>query len=154
MNGMDDAFTAPEQDPRPLLIGPRGQWFQLGELKVDLSRRKPLVRLLWALTQVALDGGRGLSTPELIAAGWPGEKLVKNAGRIRLRVAIATLRSMGLSRITTTRAGYTLSGTVSVDGEAPLSHERVSVSVPTSSATAGVAAAEAALAVLAERAAS
>lgn len=153
MNGMDDVFTAPEQDPRPLVIGSRGQWFQLGDLKVDLSRRKPLARLLWALTQVALDSPRGLSTPELIAAGWPGEKLVKNAGRIRLRVAIATLRSMGLSRITTTRVGYTLSGTVTVDTEAPISHERVSVAVPTSgSESAAVEAAEAALAVLAARA--
>ena len=132
MNAIDDRSEARdleigEPDTSPLVIGARGTSFQLGDLRVDLSRRKPVARILWALTQSSLDG-QGLATPELIAAGWPGEKLVRNAGRIRLRVAIATLRSMGLSRIVTTRTGYMLEGRIVVEGpqtDAPPSHERV-----------------------------
>ncbi len=130
MNAIDEATARDlelgEPDTSPIIIGARGTSFQLGDLRVDLSRRKPVARILWALTQSSLDG-QGLATPELIAAGWPGEKLVRNAGRIRLRVAIATLRSMGLSRIVTTRTGYRLGGRIVIEGPttvAPPSHER------------------------------
>ena len=126
---MDDFFpgSAETAEAPTVVIGPRGQWFAVGDLRVDLSRRKPVARLLWAL---ALGSQRpslpGLATPELIASSWPGEKLVRNAGRIRLRVAIATLRAMGLgARIVTTRVGYMIDGPLMVQGaesEAPPSH--------------------------------
>ncbi len=112
------------RETETLHVGPRAQWFSLGELHVDLSRRKPVARLFWALVVAAEQSpGDGMTTMELISAGWPGERLVRNAGRIRLRVAVATLRTMGLiSRLVTTPTGYMMAGPLSVqrvESEAP-----------------------------------
>jgi hypothetical protein len=123
MNAMVDQSAdepaAPEVAtiPATLRVGAQGRWFALGELRVDLTRRKPVARVLWALVVSAQRSpGAGLATNELIAAGWPGERLVRNAGRIRLRVAIATLRTMGLvSRLVTTPVGYMIDGPLSIE---------------------------------------
>lgn len=109
---------AREASEAPLLvIGAGGQWFSVGDFRVDLSRRKPVARLLWALAEGAeVDMVRGMLTAELIALTWPGERLVKNAGRIRLRVAVATLRTMGMAgRLVTTATGYTLGGPIRLE---------------------------------------
>jgi len=89
-----------------------------------------LARILWALAKDSQ-----MPAMDLIAAGWPGERIVRHAARIRLRVAIATLRSMGLaSQIITTRIGYAFACPVEVEqtttdaepaSHTPMSHERV-----------------------------
>lgn len=97
--------------PLPVVIGVDGKWFRLGERTVDLSRRRPLSRILWAMAQ-----GPSMPASDLIAAGWPGERIVRHAARIRLRVAVATLRSMGLAtHIQTTRTGYALACEFSIE---------------------------------------
>ena len=135
MNGTTDLFAetsetseSSETASLTLNVGARAQWFSLGDVHVDLSRRKPVARLLWALVVAAErdpNARAGLTTAELIAAGWPGERLVRNAGRIRLRVAVATLRTMGLvSRLVTTPSGYMIAGPLSItlaESDAPQS---------------------------------
>ena len=100
-----------------LEIGDRGQWFRMTDFRVDISRRKPVARLLLALAKGATEHpGVAVSTKALIEAAWPGEFIVRHAAQIRLRVAIATLRASGLStRIVTSRAGYMLDGPVALE---------------------------------------
>lgn len=100
-----------------LEIGDRGQWFRMTDFRVDISRRKPVARLLLALAKGATEHpGVAVSTKALIEAAWPDEFIVRHAAQIRLRVAIATLRASGLStRIVTSRAGYMLDGPVTLE---------------------------------------
>ena len=49
------------------------------------------------------------SADELRAAGWPGERVIAEAGAHRVRVAVSTLRKLGLSgALTTAEDGYRL----------------------------------------------
>lgn len=64
---------------------PGGTW-------IDISRRKPLRRILAAL--VAAEGE--LAIEDLLRAGWPGENVSPQAGAARVHVAVATLRRLGL----------------------------------------------------------
>ncbi len=101
-----------------LEIGEQGQWFRMTDFRVDIAKRKPVARLLWALATGARDNpGVPVPTKALIEEAWPGEFIVRHAAQIRLRVAIATLRASGLStRIVTGRGGYMLTGPVNVEG--------------------------------------
>lgn len=101
-----------------LEIGEQGQWFRMPDFRVDIAKRKPVARLLWALAKGARDNpGVPVPTKALIEEAWPGEFIVRHAAQIRLRVAIATLRASGLStRIVTGRGGYMLNGPVNVEG--------------------------------------
>lgn len=93
------AIEAPPAGPEPamtdehaLLIArdatafrpPHGAW-------VDLSRRKPLRRILAAL----MSAGE-VTTEELLRIAWPGERVSAQAGAARVHVAISTLRRLGL----------------------------------------------------------
>lgn len=95
------SFAPPRRDP---LVAQDGTWFEIAGARVDLRRRKPLARVLAELAR------RGaVPRAELVAAGWPGESISWDSARIRLRVAVATLRSMGLAdALLTTDAGYAL----------------------------------------------
>ncbi len=65
---------------------------ELDDVRIDLSARAPLMRLVDALARKK----EGATPRELIAAAWPGERMSDKAARNRLHVAIATLRRMGL----------------------------------------------------------
>lgn len=109
----DAASGAPSVPPEAgvLRIGPGAAWFRPpGAARVDLSRRKPL-RLL--LDRLALERERASTTSlawdALLEAGWPGEKMRADAGAHRVRVAISTLRKMGLAdALRTNETGYLL----------------------------------------------
>ena len=59
--------------------------------------------------------GVGASWQELLAAGWPGEKVVPSAGQRRAYVAVATLRSLGLAEVLLhTDDGYLVDPTVTL----------------------------------------
>ncbi|MBN8616515.1 MAG: tetratricopeptide repeat protein [Deltaproteobacteria bacterium] len=74
--------------------------------RIDLSRRATLARLLDALVQKRLaQPGVAASFDELIAAGWPGERVLPLAAQNRLRVAMTTLRNMGLRQVLVFRDG-------------------------------------------------
>lgn len=116
--------TAPrrfEAAPEPatlegaLLVGEGGAWFRVpnGE-RVSLERRRSLALLLDRLLEERLGHpGVAIASEALQRAAWPGEKIVPSAGAHRLRVAVATLRKLGLRELVeTTPTGYRLSGDV------------------------------------------
>ncbi|APR79108.1 Signal transduction response regulator [Minicystis rosea] len=84
-----------------LLVHPEGDWFRLpsGE-RVDCSRRRLLGRLLVALTEQRLTApGAPMTAKELVAKGWPSERILSDAALARLRVALSNLRKAGLGNL-------------------------------------------------------
>ncbi|MBX3246503.1 MAG: hypothetical protein KF901_04905 [Myxococcales bacterium] len=73
-----------------------------GGAQIALDRRHALRNVLRALVE-AHGRGEGVSRDDLIAAGWPGERVLPHAAANRLRVAIATLRKLGLHEVLVTR---------------------------------------------------
>lgn len=64
---------------------------------VDLSTRRAPRRILAALADHRESyPGLSLTLEELLEAGWPGERLLPEAGATRVYTAVATLRRMGL----------------------------------------------------------
>jgi predicted ATPase len=89
---------------RRVVVAADGSWFVAGDKRVDLGRRGSLRRILAALLSA-----KTCSRDELLANGWPGERLLHDAASKRLRVAVATLRSLGLRDAILTRdEGYAL----------------------------------------------
>jgi hypothetical protein len=59
--------------------------------------------------------GAGLSTERLVQAGWPGQRMAVESGANRVRVAMSTLRRMGLRELLVTRDdGYLLDPQITV----------------------------------------
>ncbi len=81
-----------------------------GSSPIDLSRRIPLRRILFALATLRVASpGEPLSMDEIVRAGWPGERIGSDAAANRVRVALATLRKLGLrDAIITVQGGYLL----------------------------------------------
>lgn len=103
--------------PEPCTMDPSGAWFATPHgQRIELDRRKPLRRILVALTSAhARKRGMPVSAHDLIAAGWPGERIQKEAAANRLRVAMHTLRRLGLEGVLVTRPeGYLLNPEISV----------------------------------------
>lgn len=74
--------------------------------RVDLSRRASLRRLLAALARAQIEHPAAvLSVDDLLSAGWPGQRVQPEAAATRVRVAIATLRKLGLQELLLTRDG-------------------------------------------------
>lgn len=109
---LSQALAAHEASPSAaLLVAADGAWFQLrGGAKVDLLRRGPLRRLLAALAAGhSTSRGVALAPAALVDEAWPGERVLESAAATRLRVAIATLRKMGLKPyLRTGPSGYLL----------------------------------------------
>ncbi|MBL9022005.1 MAG: helix-turn-helix domain-containing protein [Myxococcales bacterium] len=89
-----------------LIIEPTGSWFRApGEAVVDLSRRAPLRHILSLLLDARLSApGSPVSTLEIMHTVWTDTRdlpVLQN----RLRVAIATLRKLGLAPSLLTRGG-------------------------------------------------
>lgn len=117
----DDAPAAsPTQPPsaaagraggETLWVAPSGDSFRVGHgAPVSLARSGTLRRLLLCLArhrEIGLD--EAVSSDELFAAGWPGERITDQSARGRLRTAIWTLRRAGLGDLLLTREqGYAL----------------------------------------------
>lgn len=80
-----------------LAIRPDGTEFTVAGAPHSLARYRTLRRLLLALADARFGApGTPLDWEQLLAAGWPGERVHAEAARNRVKVAIATLRSMGL----------------------------------------------------------
>jgi len=110
--------------PPTLRLGPGAAWFAWGDAApVDLSKRGPLRRLLVTLAdRHARAPGRGLAVDALADGAWPGERVLPTAAATRVRVAIATLRRLGLRAALVTREdGYLLDPSVQLErnGESP-----------------------------------
>lgn len=82
----------------PVLFTRNGRWFR-GRVGpwTSLERRRALPLLLAALLEKRLaDPGAPLKIQELVAAGWPDEKILEEAAVARVYVALSSLRKMGL----------------------------------------------------------
>ncbi|HSO40083.1 MAG TPA: hypothetical protein VLT33_46465, partial [Labilithrix sp.] len=77
---------------------------------IDLGRRGAVRLILLGLVERHLAApGATLDAPALLALGWPGERVLADAGGTRVRVAVSTLRRLGLAGVLLTREdGYLL----------------------------------------------
>jgi predicted ATPase len=110
---------AARAEPLPadaLVVGDRGSWFRApDQARVGLERRPSLALLLDRLASERLGAAKTLASSSLFTAAWPGEKALASAAAHRVRVAVATLRKMGLrDAIVTLPDGYALSPDVRV----------------------------------------
>lgn len=80
------------------VVSARGLWFRAPHADVvSIARWRPLQRLLERLAERRETApGEPLTVEALIAAGWPGERMLPKAGATRVYTAIATLRRLGL----------------------------------------------------------
>lgn len=81
---------------RRLRVGRDARWIELDGKRVVLARRRSPRLILLALVAAHRQGEVVLSTAELLAAGWPGEIVLHEAGRNRVYTAVKTLRRLGL----------------------------------------------------------
>jgi tetratricopeptide (TPR) repeat protein len=102
------------REGRVLRVAEDGSWFEGARGRVDLTTRLALRRIIVALAQSAQTSPGALMTaPELIAAGWPGERILPTAARGRLRVAVCTLRKFGLREfLASSRHGHAIEARV------------------------------------------
>lgn len=119
MRAGSPASTLPTPTSRALRVRGDGGAFCLPDSAtfVDLSRRAPLKKILLALAQLRVESpGEALATDDVIRAGWPGERIGAVAAANRVRVALATLRKLGLrDRIVTGEGGYLLDPAIPVE---------------------------------------
>ncbi len=85
-------------------VAPLGLWFRIdGGETVDLVRRRAMRQLFWALVEKRLGApGEPLSLGEMLAAAWPGERILHKAGTARIYTAIRALRELGLRELLVT----------------------------------------------------
>lgn len=121
----DDEELDPEASRKPASPSPSkpgvivahrtGRWFITPEgVRVNLLSRKSLTILVRRLGERRCEAPAALLPADgLISDMWPGEKILRRAGRNRLHVAVRTLRKMGLgSRLRFEGGGYQLDPTV------------------------------------------
>jgi predicted ATPase len=101
------AGSVPAPSRAVLHVDADARAFRIGDQPpVDLTRRAALRHIVTALVEAR---GKPLTADELLALGWPGEKVLGDAGANRVRVAISTLRRLGLASVLlTSDAGYFL----------------------------------------------
>jgi hypothetical protein len=102
------ALTANERVRITLCLEKDARTIEISGKKIDLGRRTSIRRILLALAHAQREG-RALSTDDLIAAGWPGERMRRESGTARVYMAIRRLRALGLEDVLHTRdEGYFL----------------------------------------------
>ncbi|MFO0550373.1 MAG: tetratricopeptide repeat protein [Polyangiaceae bacterium] len=110
--------TRPGAEEAALVVGPDGTWFRLPRAKasVRLHRRRALARLVAGLvSRHESTPGEAVRINELVAFGWPGERVLPEAGTERVYTAIATLRKLGLRKLLLSRDdGYLLDPAIPV----------------------------------------
>ena len=107
--------VAPRDAVARLVLAPGAPRFRLNGRTVTLSHRALLARLLWRLAQRSLEGHPSTSE-ELVAAGWPDERLPSHVGKTRLYVALAELRKLGLRDVLQSQPdGYALVAEIEID---------------------------------------
>lgn len=87
-----------------VLVAEGSEWFRPpGGDWVDLRKRKTLRNILDALVRSA---SKGVMGEDLIAIGWPGEKILPKAAQARVHVAISSLRKLGLPVLRSDAGAY------------------------------------------------
>ena len=105
-----------DEPPVALRVHEEARWFELAGERVGMSRRGPPRLILKALIGAQDRGLGALDGAALVAHGWPGQRILANAAATRVRVAVATLRKLGLRDVILTRDdGYLIDPAVSVE---------------------------------------
>jgi hypothetical protein len=96
--GAEKVAGAAGTSAAPLRVHAEGHWFEPPRgPRADTRRRENLRALLVRLALARVQHpGEPVAADALIAAAWPGERILPAAARNRLHVALATLRAMGL----------------------------------------------------------
>lgn len=97
--------SSPPPSSSSLVVGPEARWFRAAEgVPVHLPRSRALRLVLIALTRERIHApGHALSCQELVAAGWPGERIDPRAAANRLYVTLTKLRRLGLGTVLKSR---------------------------------------------------
>lgn len=106
-----------KRETRALRIGAGAYWFELdGGPRVELGRRPNLRRVLAKLVALRAERRDAVVTVgDLVEAGWPGERVLPEAGAERVYTAVRTLRAMGLRDVLVRRdGGYALDPAVAL----------------------------------------
>jgi tetratricopeptide (TPR) repeat protein len=102
---------------RAFEVAADGAWFISEDgTTIDLRRRTPLRKALVLLVEHRQSApGEGVSWETLLRAGWPGERVLSEAGFARVRNALFQLRKLGVQRaLVTGNNGYFLDPTIPV----------------------------------------
>jgi predicted ATPase len=88
---------------------------------VDLKARAPLRRILELLARARRESpAEAVAVDDVIREGWPGERIRPDAALNRARVALATLRKLGLRAVLlTVEGGYLLDPAVPLGRQGP-----------------------------------
>ncbi|MBS2012237.1 MAG: hypothetical protein JST00_05090 [Deltaproteobacteria bacterium] len=100
-----------------IVVGPEARWLELTDgTRHELGRHGPVRRILHALAVAHCERtGSAMTTLDLVAAGWPGEKMRHEAATLRVYTTVRRLRGLGLGDVLVTRDdGYLL------DPDAPI----------------------------------
>ena len=100
-----------DHDREPLVVGADARWLRLPSCeRIELPRQRAMRLILLALARERLTRpGNALSWERLLAYGWPDERVMHDAGYVRVRVALSKLRALGLRGLITSRDdGYLL----------------------------------------------
>jgi len=120
-DGLDgDAFALPASSDsvRHARIAVDGSWFEVDGVRGDISRRPVLRRVLAAFVAHHASGTRRpLTMHEVLAAGWPNERCVRDSGAARVYQTVKRLRQIGLgSLLEHDGRGYWLTGSPLIEG--------------------------------------
>ncbi len=103
---MLDRVLVPQDTPsqaraHALCVAEDSSWIEVpGGKRVSLERRAVHRRLVERLVRERVaNPGAPITLPDLVAAGWPGEKLTGSSAQNRLHVALAALRADGLREL-------------------------------------------------------
>lgn len=103
--------------PGVLVVSDDARWFRRdGRDGVNLGRRGALRLLLAALVDRRVRApGTALSMDEMIAAGWPDERIAFESAQARVYTSVQRLRALGLEELLLTRGdGYLINPSVDV----------------------------------------
>ena len=90
------ALTSVDEAAGALRLASDGGWFDVDGARVDMRRRGAPRRILMALVKAHQGDGAPLTVDQVLEAGWPDERILPDAGRARVYMAISTLRKLGL----------------------------------------------------------
>lgn len=100
------ARRAQREERTSLRLYPNRRDALLDDRPIDLSRRSAPWRILARLAEEhARAPGQPLALDALVEAGWPGEKILPEAARARVYVALSGLRKLGLEPVIMKRDG-------------------------------------------------
>ncbi len=105
-----DRGVAPADGATTLSISVDGRWFRPpGGALVSLERHAALARVLACLAAARQAAGEPVPAVALVRAGWPDERLLPRAARLRLHNALSRLRTLGLrDALVRSHGGYAI----------------------------------------------